>query len=177
VEDAGLRIINKGAIVWENSRLSYFPYQSVLSSLERAERKGSEVAVLFLDLDNFKTINDTLGHASGDALLFADADRLQVSLRTSDTASRLGGDEFAVLIEDTTDTEGGVLVAERIREVLRHCGQLKGKGTPGRAAEERRRRYVHGKERRQEPICRIRERHARRSHPNGRKMAARVSSG
>ena len=99
----------------------------VQHALERAERKGTQVAVLFLDLDNFKTINDTLGHASGDALLVAVADRLQVSLRTSDTASRLGGDEFAVLIEDTSDTEGGVLVAERIREVLRTPFILDGK--------------------------------------------------
>jgi diguanylate cyclase (GGDEF)-like protein/PAS domain S-box-containing protein len=96
-------------------------------ALTRAKRMDCEVAVLFLDLDNFKTINDTLGHASGDALLISVAERLQLCLRVSDTASRLGGDEFAVLIEDATDTEGAILVAERIREVLRTPFLLSGK--------------------------------------------------
>ena len=96
-------------------------------ALMRSDRKKTEVAVLFLDLDNFKTINDTLGHASGDALLISVAERLQLCLRASDTASRLGGDEFAVLIEDTTNTESGILVAERIREVLRTPFSIDGK--------------------------------------------------
>jgi diguanylate cyclase (GGDEF)-like protein/PAS domain S-box-containing protein len=96
-------------------------------ALMRARRKDVEVAVLFLDLDNFKTINDTLGHASGDTLLISVAERLQASLRMSDTASRLGGDEFAILIEDTANTESGVLVAERIREVLRTPFLIDGK--------------------------------------------------
>jgi len=96
-------------------------------ALTRAQRRNAEVAVLFLDLDNFKTINDTLGHASGDALLISVAERLLACLRVSDTASRLGGDEFAVLIEDTIDTEGGILVAERIREVLRTPFLIDGK--------------------------------------------------
>jgi diguanylate cyclase (GGDEF)-like protein len=96
-------------------------------ALIRSERTKSEVAVLFLDLDNFKTINDTLGHASGDALLISVAERLQLCLRASDTASRLGGDEFAVLIEDTTNSESGIHVAERIREVLRTPFLIDGK--------------------------------------------------
>lgn len=96
-------------------------------ALNRAERRHTEVAVLFLDLDNFKNINDTLGHNAGDALLVAVAERLQGCLRTSDTASRLGGDEFAVLIEDTADTNGGVLVAQRILEVLRKPVEINGR--------------------------------------------------
>jgi diguanylate cyclase (GGDEF)-like protein/PAS domain S-box-containing protein len=96
-------------------------------ALTRAQRSGDDVAVLFIDLDNFKTINDTLGHASGDGLLIAVAERLQQCLRLSDTASRLGGDEFAILIEETANTEGGILVAERIREVLRTPFLIDGK--------------------------------------------------
>jgi diguanylate cyclase (GGDEF)-like protein/PAS domain S-box-containing protein len=96
-------------------------------ALTRSVRGENEVAVLFLDLDNFKTINDTLGHAAGDTLLISVAERLTGCLRSSDTASRLGGDEFAVLIEDTAGTEGGITVAERIREVLRTPILISGK--------------------------------------------------
>ncbi len=96
-------------------------------ALSRTERSGSPVAVLFLDLDNFKTINDTLGHSAGDALLITVAERLESCLRSSDTASRLGGDEFAVLIEDTTNTKDGCLVAERILEALRKPIDIDGK--------------------------------------------------
>lgn len=69
-------------------------------ALDRAERQRAPVALLFLDLDRFKTINDTHGHAAGDALLVAVADRLRGSLRRADTLARVGGDEFAVLVED-----------------------------------------------------------------------------
>ncbi|MEP6944534.1 MAG: EAL domain-containing protein [Acidobacteriota bacterium] len=96
-------------------------------ALTRVDRKHSPVAVLFLDLDNFKNINDTLGHAAGDELLVSVAQRLQACLRTSDTAARLGGDEFAVLVEDTTDTDGAALVAERIRDILRPSFLVGGK--------------------------------------------------
>lgn len=96
-------------------------------ALARAERRQTDIAVLFLDLDNFKTVNDTLGHTAGDALLLAVAERLQGCLRMSDTASRLGGDEFAVLIEDTTNTDGGVLVARRILDVLKRPFEVSGR--------------------------------------------------
>ncbi|HEX3100535.1 MAG TPA: EAL domain-containing protein, partial [Pyrinomonadaceae bacterium] len=96
-------------------------------SLTRVGRKKAPVAVLFLDLDNFKNINDSLGHAAGDQLLISVADRLQACLRSSDTAARLGGDEFAILVEDSTDTNGAQLVAERIRDILRTPFSIAGK--------------------------------------------------
>jgi diguanylate cyclase (GGDEF)-like protein len=75
------------------------------------------VAVLFLDLDNFKAVNDTLGHGAGDELLRALSPRLQGALRASDTLARLGGDEFAVLCEDVRDG-GAARVAERLAAAL-----------------------------------------------------------
>ena len=87
-------------------------------AIDRCGRKRASIAVLFLDLDNFKSINDTLGHAAGDELLILVTERLQACLRTSDTPARLGGDEFAVLVEDIENTDGAVLIAERIRSVL-----------------------------------------------------------
>lgn len=80
---------------------------------------GRLVAVLFLDLDDFKTVNDSLGHAGGDQLLAAVADRLGTCLRTSDTAARLGGDEFAILLEDVGDEAAATEVAQRIIDALR----------------------------------------------------------
>ena len=96
-------------------------------ALKRIDRSRAPVAVLFLDLDNFKTINDTLGHAAGDELLISVAERIQASLRTKDTAARLGGDEFAILVEDTAHTDGAISVAERIKDVLRASFLIGGK--------------------------------------------------
>ncbi|HEY2430572.1 MAG TPA: EAL domain-containing protein, partial [Acidimicrobiales bacterium] len=87
-------------------------------ALVRAARHGSRVGVLFLDLDNFKTINDSLGHTAGDELLVAVAERLRASLRATDTAARLGGDEFAVLIEDIDHDDDVTLAADRIIQAL-----------------------------------------------------------
>lgn len=98
-------------------------------ALKRAKRHNRSVGLLFLDLDHFKRINDTLGHSVGDLLLQATAERLQASLRDSDTVShtdtdseetiaRLGGDEFTVLLPEVRRTEDVALVAERIQKNL-----------------------------------------------------------
>jgi diguanylate cyclase (GGDEF)-like protein/PAS domain S-box-containing protein len=86
--------------------------------LARARRQHFPVAALFLDVDNFKDINDSLGHAAGDQLLKAVAARLSGALRDSDTIGRLGGDEFVVLVEGTSLDAGAAIVAERLLEVL-----------------------------------------------------------
>jgi diguanylate cyclase (GGDEF)-like protein/PAS domain S-box-containing protein len=91
----------------------------VNQAIARAERSNRLVAVMFLDLDNFKTINDSLGHAAGDELLQAVASNLVTILRRSDTAARLGGDEFAILVEDISSRGEVIRLAERIMRSLR----------------------------------------------------------
>jgi diguanylate cyclase (GGDEF)-like protein/PAS domain S-box-containing protein len=88
-------------------------------ALRRNIRRHKRVAVLFMDLDNFKVVNDSLGHDVGDLLLTVVAQRLRRCLRPEDTLARFGGDEFAVLIEPLDDTAQAVQVAERIAEELR----------------------------------------------------------
>lgn len=88
-------------------------------AINRTRRKHAPIAVLFLDLDNFKSVNDSLGHAAGDELLVSVTERLQACLRTSDTPARLGGDEFAVLLEDLEHADQASFIAERLRTVLR----------------------------------------------------------
>ena len=88
-------------------------------AVERCRRNGGQVAILFVDLDDFKTLNDTHGHARGDEVLTAAATRVSEALRPSDTAARLGGDEFAVLIEDVVDEADALAVAMRLADALR----------------------------------------------------------
>jgi diguanylate cyclase (GGDEF)-like protein len=83
--------------------------------------------VLFADLDNFKSVNDTLGHARGDRLLELVAERLLTAVRAVDTVARLGGDEFAVLLEDLTTEDGALVVAERAASLLAAPFDLAGK--------------------------------------------------
>ncbi len=92
--------------------------------LAHARRSESTVAALFVDLDHFKQVNDTYGHAAGDELLRLVAERIVREVRESDTAARLAGDEFVVLL-DTAHLEAAPdLVAERLREALREPYEL-----------------------------------------------------
>ncbi len=88
-------------------------------ALTQNQRRTDQIAVLFLDLDDFKIINDTLGHQAGDALLLAVAERLLSCVRPTDTVARLGGDEFTILLEATGDLTRATAAAERIQGELR----------------------------------------------------------
>lgn len=81
-------------------------------ALEKQKRHGGNIGILFIDLDRFKQVNDTLGHAAGDMLLKKVANRLQQALRSTDTVARFGGDEFAVLLENLPDGAHCRIVAE-----------------------------------------------------------------
>ncbi len=96
-------------------------------ALPRACRRREHCAVLFLDLDSFKLINDSLGHQIGDQLLVAVAQRLLGCVRTEDTVARLGGDEFTVLLEDITEIADATMVAERIAARFQEPFSLGGK--------------------------------------------------
>lgn len=88
-------------------------------ALERSRRNNTAIAVLFLDVDNFKQINDSLGHAAGDRLLSGLADRLQSMLRPMDTVARFGGDEFTFLFEQLSSEREAILIVERIARAVR----------------------------------------------------------
>jgi diguanylate cyclase (GGDEF)-like protein/PAS domain S-box-containing protein len=96
-------------------------------ALARAGRDGGTVAVLFLDLDDFKRVNDSLGHQAGDQLLLDVARRLDACIRPGDTAARLGGDEFAVLVEAPRSVQDAARVAERVLAEL--AGSFRVAGT------------------------------------------------
>jgi diguanylate cyclase (GGDEF)-like protein/PAS domain S-box-containing protein len=97
-------------------------------------RKKGRVALLFLDLDGFKVVNDSLGHEVGDLLLVAVVDRLKGCLRPEDTLARFGGDEFVVLVEDVEAADEAARVAERIIDELRHRFVLDGRELYARAS-------------------------------------------
>jgi diguanylate cyclase (GGDEF)-like protein/PAS domain S-box-containing protein len=96
-------------------------------SLARAEREGLQTAVLFLDLDRFKDVNDAFGHEFGDRLLQAVARRLQKWLRKADTVARLGGDEFVILLTEIDDQKKVAYTAERILESFSRPFDLRGR--------------------------------------------------
>src|ERR1700758_3674696 len=92
--------------------------------LARSVRTQTPVAALFIDLDNFKSINDTLGHGVGDELLKAVAERLKAVVRQADAIGRLGGDEFVVIADELTLTAAPELVAERLLTALKQPFKL-----------------------------------------------------
>lgn len=95
-------------------------------ALVSSKRTQQPVAVLFLDLDNFKVINDSLGHRAGDALLLVVAERLRQTLRAGDTIARFGGDEFTLLLENLGEESEILAVAERVANALRERVTLEG---------------------------------------------------
>jgi diguanylate cyclase (GGDEF)-like protein/PAS domain S-box-containing protein len=108
-----------------NRQLFLDRLEQALARTER--RRGSGIAVLFLDLDDFKTINDTLGHATGDKLLVEVAKRLKRCLRSEDTLARFGGDEFTVLIEEVEGAAAALRVTQRITEKFQRPFVLDGR--------------------------------------------------
>lgn len=95
-------------------------------SLAKASRNSRLVALLFLDLDRFKTINDSLGHSAGDELLKSVAERLQGNAREEDTVARLGGDEFTIILEGIADSEDASTVARKVLDVMGQPFRLDG---------------------------------------------------
>jgi len=95
-------------------------------AISRSDRRGARIAVIFVDLDDFKTVNDSLGHRVGDRLLVAAAERLRACTRTEDTVARLGGDEFVVLLEDLSGEEEALRVARRALKAMRRPFVLDG---------------------------------------------------
>jgi diguanylate cyclase (GGDEF)-like protein/PAS domain S-box-containing protein len=111
--------------------LTHLPNRALLhdrmhTALARAHRVQTQLSVLFLDLDKFKQVNDTFGHATGDLLLQMVANRLKQCIRESDTVARLGGDEFVILIEDFHSPDHALLIAEKIRVALNQPFELDG---------------------------------------------------
>ena len=98
----------------------------VSHALALAQRQSNPITVLFLDLDDFKRVNDSLGHAEGDRLLIAAAERFLSCARAADTVARLGGDEFAILLEHSAGPEGRAELLERLGTAMSHPFTLSG---------------------------------------------------
>src|SRR5208282_6422308 len=100
--------------------------ERISQSISLARRQNKQIAVIFVDLDRFKYINDSLGHAVGDKLLRSVAERLSACLRSSDTVSRQGGDEFVVLLPDIAHPGGAAASAEKLLSSLRAPHSIEG---------------------------------------------------
>ncbi|HYN54886.1 MAG TPA: EAL domain-containing protein [Methylotenera sp.] len=98
----------------------------LMQSITLAERHGKQVALMFIDIDHFKHINDSLGHEVGDKLLLSIAKRLQTGVRLSDTVSRHGGDEFVVLLSEVSDKQDAIQIAEKLLNVMVEPHQISG---------------------------------------------------
>jgi diguanylate cyclase (GGDEF)-like protein len=115
----------------EHDILTGLPNRAVLhdrlgQSIANAQRRGEKVALMYLDLDNFKHINDRLGHAAGDMLLQSTAKRLLASVRATDTVSRQGGDEFVILLPEVEGERGATLAAEKLIDAMAEPHMVEG---------------------------------------------------
>jgi diguanylate cyclase (GGDEF)-like protein/PAS domain S-box-containing protein len=147
VKDAGGRIVNYIILFSDvtkqkedERRLQFLAHHDSLTGLAnrtmfqlrceetllRASRKSAKAAVMFIDLDHFKTVNDSLGHAYGDDLLRGVAARVQECVRKTDFVARLGGDEFTVLLNEVTDSGDVALIAKKILDRLSACFTIAG---------------------------------------------------
>jgi diguanylate cyclase (GGDEF)-like protein/PAS domain S-box-containing protein len=126
VEDITLRKIAEDKLVHDalHDTLTGLPNRALFMdrlghAIDLSKRRPEVLfAVLFIDLDRFKVVNDSLGHLVGDRLLIAIAQRLEICLRTGDTVARLGGDEFAILLENIKNTDDAINIAERVQAEL-----------------------------------------------------------
>ena len=126
-EEQILRQANYDSLTGLPSRSLFF--DRLKTTLAEARRDSAMVALLFIDLDHFKVVNDTMGHVVGDRLLQLAADRLSASVRESDTVARFGGDEFTVILREVTKAEDAAVVAEKIIESLSEPFILDGRET------------------------------------------------
>ena len=117
-------------------------------ALARLERRSETLAVMFIDLDDFKSVNDAFGHLAGDCVLVAIGDRLRAAVRSSDTLARVGGDEFVVLSEDLVGSADAIAAAERVIQAVSQPLDIEGElirvsasvGVVTRTSRTRRRR-------------------------------------
>lgn len=101
--------------------------EAIVKAIGRSERSGSPMAIMFLDIDNFKSINDTLGHRAGDEVLCKFAERLSGCTRKTDTVARLAGDEFVIILEGLQQPDYSVAVAEKIIAEMKEPMEVEGK--------------------------------------------------
>jgi diguanylate cyclase (GGDEF)-like protein/PAS domain S-box-containing protein len=133
VRDATQRLMQEQQLTYqaEHDELTDLPNRVLLNdrlnaSIARAERYRRKLGVIFIDLDDFKPINDLYGHVAGDCLLQAVARRLQDAMRQSDTVSRTGGDEFIVCLEQIKNARDACAAATKIADAIRHPYQILG---------------------------------------------------
>lgn len=118
--------IRRGTIfLTDLPNLSYFR-ELLQATLLRAKRRDDWMGLLFVDLDRFKPVNDTYGHAAGDQVLSTVASRLSTALREIDVAARVGGDEFAVILESLTGVSDAAVVAEKISKLVQRPIRIDG---------------------------------------------------
>ena len=132
-EDISDRKENEASMIYElqHDALTKMPNRSILldrlkRAIVNAKRHSSRLAVMFIDIDKFKLVNDNFGHDIGDQVLIEVASRINSCLRESDTTARIGGDEFVVLLTNIVDAQGAIFVAEKIRQKVSTAFTLNG---------------------------------------------------